>query len=33
MWGERFTDGPYPITNNGDVIKVTPKLQVKKQGE
>jgi len=23
---ERFSDGPYTIANNGDVIKVTPKL-------
>lgn len=33
MWAERFTDGPYPIQNNGDTIKVTPKIQAKKQGE
>jgi hypothetical protein len=25
-WAERFTDGPYPIANNGDQIKVTPKI-------
>ena len=25
-WAERFPDGPYPIVNNGDQIKVTPKL-------
>lgn len=24
-WAERFTDGPYPINNNGDQVKVTPK--------
>jgi len=24
--GERFTDGPYTIVNNGDTIKVTPNL-------
>lgn len=24
LWAEKFTDGPYPITNNGDAIKVTP---------
>ena len=24
VWGERFTDGPYVIVNNGDQIKVTP---------
>jgi len=23
---ERFTDGPYTISNNGDTIKVTPKI-------
>lgn len=23
VWVERFTDGPYTITNNGDTIKVT----------
>ena len=26
VWGERFADGPYTIVNNGDAIKVTPKL-------
>lgn len=26
MWSERFTDGPYVVTNNGDEIRVTPKL-------
>lgn len=26
MWAELFSDGPYPIANNGDQIKVTPKL-------
>ena len=25
-WAERFTDGPYNIVNNGDQIKVTPKI-------
>lgn len=25
-WAERFTDGPYQIVNNGDQIKVTPKI-------
>lgn len=24
LWGETFSDGPYTIVNNGDVIKVTP---------
>lgn len=23
---ERFTDGPYPIVNNGDTIKITPAI-------
>lgn len=26
MWAERFSDGPYTIVNNGDEIRVTPKL-------
>lgn len=26
VWAERFTDGPYTIVNNGDQIKVTPKI-------
>jgi hypothetical protein len=26
IYAERFTDGPYTIVNNGDVIKVTPSL-------
>ena len=26
MWAERFTDGPYTIVNNGDEIRITPKL-------
>ncbi len=25
-WSERFADGPYSIVNNGDQIKVTPKI-------
>ncbi len=25
-WAERFTDGPYPVSNNGDEIKVTPTI-------
>jgi hypothetical protein len=33
MWAERFPNGPYPIANAGDAIKVTPKIQLKKQGE
>lgn len=26
VWAERFSDGPYNIVNNGDAIKVTPKI-------
>lgn len=26
MWAERFTNGPFNIQNNGDVIRVTPRL-------
>lgn len=26
VWVERFSDGPYNIVNNGDAIKVTPKI-------
>jgi len=33
LWAERFSDGPYNIANNGDAIKVTPKIQLKKVGE
>lgn len=33
MWAERFTDGPYTIVNNGDAIKVTLNMNVKKAGE
>lgn len=25
-WAERFTNGPYTITNNGDSVSVTPKI-------
>lgn len=25
-YGERFTDGPYNVTANGDQIKITPKI-------
>lgn len=28
VWAERFSDGPYTIVNNGDNIKVTPKIEV-----
>jgi hypothetical protein len=26
VYAERFTDGPYNIVNNGDQIKITPKI-------
>lgn len=26
VYAERFSDGPYNIVNNGDAIKVTPKI-------
>jgi hypothetical protein len=26
LWAERFTNGPYLIQNNGDLIKVTPQF-------
>ena len=26
VWAERFTNGPYTIANNGDVIKITPTI-------
>lgn len=28
MWAERFSDGPYVIVNNGDQIKVTPRIEL-----
>lgn len=28
LWAERFTDGPYPITNLGDAVKVTPYIEL-----
>lgn len=28
VWAERFSDGPYPISNNGDAIKVTPYIEL-----
>jgi hypothetical protein len=28
LWAERFSDGPYPIANNGDQIKVTPRFEL-----
>lgn len=26
VYAERFSDGPYPITNNGDKVNVTPTI-------
>jgi len=26
LWAERFTNGPFNITTNGDEIKITPRL-------
>jgi len=28
MWAERFNNGPYNIQNNGDEVKITPKLSL-----
>lgn len=28
LWAERFSDGPYPVTNNGDSIKITPYIEL-----
>lgn len=28
MWAEKFSDGPYPINNNGDAITITPRLEL-----
>lgn len=28
LWAERFSDGPYNIANNGDEIRLTPKIQL-----
>jgi hypothetical protein len=28
LWVERFTDGPYNIQNDGDQIKITPKIEL-----
>lgn len=27
-WAERFTDGPYSVTFDGDVVRVTPRLNL-----
>lgn len=27
LWAERFSDGPYTVTNNGDQIKITPRFE------
>jgi hypothetical protein len=26
IWAERFTDGPYNVNNNGDEVRVTPRM-------
>jgi hypothetical protein len=28
MWAERFSDGPYNISNLGDTIKLTPRISL-----
>lgn len=28
MWAERFTDGPYNVQNNGDEIRITPRIEL-----
>jgi hypothetical protein len=28
IWAERFPDGPYVIVNNGDQIKITPRIEL-----
>lgn len=28
LWSERFSDGPYSISNNGDQIKITPRIEL-----
>lgn len=28
MWAERFTNGPYNVQLNGDVIRITPRLNL-----
>lgn len=33
IWAERFTDGPYPMTDVPDAIKVTLAIDVFKEGE
>jgi hypothetical protein len=33
VWAERFTDPPWNIVNLGDIVKVTPKIQLRKIGE
>lgn len=29
MWAERFSDGPYAVGNEGDQIRVTPRLEIR----
>lgn len=28
LWAERFTNAPFPINNNGDQIRITPRFTV-----
>lgn len=28
VWAESFNNGPYPVSNNGDKIRITPKLSL-----
>ena len=28
MWAEIFNNGPYPVNNNGDEIRITPRLSL-----
>lgn len=28
VWAERFTNGPYNIQQNGDIIRITPRLNL-----
>jgi hypothetical protein len=32
-WSEKFSDGPYPINNNGDAITITPRLELNNPGD
>lgn len=28
MWAERFSDGPYPVNNNGDQVLIAPRIEL-----